>query len=192
MVLPARWRTEPNGMNGSFGSIPVSSWNSRRAASSGSSSGSSTPLGIVHAPASRSFQNGPPGWARKSSSPACDRRYNSRPALTFGRFAMHSPWLGRNRTPPWARFLRKLPRKHTTNQPVVKLGNEPRRETQGGAMRWTRGGSTRNVEDRRGQRMGMGGGLGLGGGVIGLILALIFGGDILGGGGGDGTGATAT
>ena len=51
-------------------------------------------------------------------------------------------------------------------------------------MRWTRGGSTRNVEDRRGQRMGMGGGLGLGGGVIGLILALLFGGDILGGGGG--------
>ncbi len=59
-------------------------------------------------------------------------------------------------------------------------------------MRWTRGGSTRNVEDRRGQRMGMGGGLGLGGGVIGLILALIFGGDILGGGGSaDGTTATA-
>ena len=59
-------------------------------------------------------------------------------------------------------------------------------------MRWTRGGSTRNVEDRRGQRMGMGGGLGLGGGVIGLILALIFGGDILGGDGGvDGTTTTA-
>ncbi len=57
-------------------------------------------------------------------------------------------------------------------------------------MRWTRGGSTRNVEDRRGQRMGMGGGLGLGGGVIGLILALLFGGDILGGGG-DGTTTTA-
>ena len=56
-------------------------------------------------------------------------------------------------------------------------------------MRWTRGGSMRNVEDRRGQRMGMGGGLGLGGGVIGLILALIFGGDILSGGGG---GATTT
>ena len=56
-------------------------------------------------------------------------------------------------------------------------------------MRWTRGGSMRNVEDRRGQRMGVGGGLGLGGGVIGLILALIFGGDILGGGGG---GATTT
>ena len=58
-------------------------------------------------------------------------------------------------------------------------------------MRWTRGGSTRNVEDRRGQRMGMGGGLGLGGGVIGLILALIFGGDILGGGGDGGTTTTA-
>ena len=56
-------------------------------------------------------------------------------------------------------------------------------------MRWTRGGSMRNVEDRRGQRMGIGGGVGLGGGILGLILALIFGGDILGGGGG---GATTT
>ena len=34
--------------------------------------------------------------------------------------------------------------------------------------------------------MGVGGGLGVGGGIIGLILALIFGGDILGGGGGAG------
>lgn len=59
-------------------------------------------------------------------------------------------------------------------------------------MRWTRGGSMKNVDDRRGQRMGMGGGLGLGGGVIGLILALIFGGDILGGGGGAADGTTAT
>jgi predicted metalloprotease len=51
-------------------------------------------------------------------------------------------------------------------------------------MRWTRGGVSRNIEDRRGQR-GVGfGGLGIGGGVIGLILALIFGGDILGGGDG--------
>ena len=58
-------------------------------------------------------------------------------------------------------------------------------------MRWTRGGSTRNVEDRRGQRMGMGGGLGIGGGVIGLILALLFGGDILGGDGSGGTTTTA-
>jgi uncharacterized protein len=52
-------------------------------------------------------------------------------------------------------------------------------------MRWTPGGMSRNVEDRRGQRgIGMGGGLGIGGGIVGLILALIFGGDIFGGGGG--------
>src|SRR5688500_12959084 len=49
-------------------------------------------------------------------------------------------------------------------------------------MRWTRGGSNSNIIDRRGQR-GIGGSLGIGGGLIGLILALIFGGDILGGGG---------
>ena len=48
-------------------------------------------------------------------------------------------------------------------------------------MRWTRGGSNSNIIDRRGQR-GIGGSLGIGGGLIGLILALIFGGDILGGG----------
>ena len=58
-------------------------------------------------------------------------------------------------------------------------------------MRWTRGGSTRNVEDRRGQRMGIGGGLGIGGGIIGLILALVFGGDIFSDGGMPG-GATTT
>ena len=46
-------------------------------------------------------------------------------------------------------------------------------------MRWTRGGVSKNIEDRRGQRMGLGGGLGIGGGLLGLILALIFGGDIL-------------
>jgi predicted metalloprotease len=47
-----------------------------------------------------------------------------------------------------------------------------------------------NVEDRRGQRMGLGGGMGIGGGIIGLILALIFGGDILGGGGDPGVETT--
>src|SRR3982751_1439385 len=43
------------------------------------------PFGIVHAPASRSFQNGPPGCAMNTSSPAVFRRNSSRPALTFGR-----------------------------------------------------------------------------------------------------------
>ena len=49
-------------------------------------------------------------------------------------------------------------------------------------MRWTPGGTSRNIEDRRGQRIGLGGGMGIGGGIIGLILALLFGGNILGDG----------
>src|SRR5687767_5883414 len=155
--------------------MPVSSVNSRRAASSGSSSGSMTPFGIVHAPASRSFQNGPPGCARNSSSPFGDRRYNSSPALTLGRFAMGAVrGLGCEVGPLCsARFLRKVPSEQTTNQSRrCSSGRATVRRDglKGGVMRWTRGGSTRNVEDRRGQRMGLGGGLGLGGGVIGLIL----------------------
>src|SRR6186997_3076186 len=63
----------------------VSSSNSRRAASRKSSPCSTMPFGMVHAPASRSFQNGPPGWAMNTSSPATDRRKRRRPALTLGR-----------------------------------------------------------------------------------------------------------
>ena len=53
-------------------------------------------------------------------------------------------------------------------------------------MKWTRGGMSRNVEDRRGQGGGgfrMGGGMGIGGVLIALVLSLIFGGDIFSGGG---------
>jgi uncharacterized protein len=42
-------------------------------------------------------------------------------------------------------------------------------------MRWNPGGMSRNVEDRRGMRMGGAGGMGLGGGLILLVLSLIFG-----------------
>jgi predicted metalloprotease len=56
-------------------------------------------------------------------------------------------------------------------------------------MRWTPGGRSRNIEDRRGQR-GVGGGfpvgragMGLGGTLLVLILSLVFGGDIFSGGG---------
>ena len=48
-------------------------------------------------------------------------------------------------------------------------------------MRWTPGGRSPNIEDRRGQGGGfarMGTGLGVGGGLVVLILSLIFGGDI--------------
>ena len=53
-------------------------------------------------------------------------------------------------------------------------------------MKWTPGGMSRNVEDRRGQGGGgfkMGGGMGIGGALIALVLSLIFGGDIFSGGG---------
>jgi uncharacterized protein len=43
-------------------------------------------------------------------------------------------------------------------------------------MRWTPGGESSNIEDRRGQRLSIGGrGLGLGGAAVVLILSLIFG-----------------
>ena len=60
-------------------------------------------------------------------------------------------------------------------------------------MRWTRGGRSANVEDRRGQRVGGGlGGLpiGKGGGIAGILVAIVVallgGGQVLGGGGGSG------
>jgi predicted metalloprotease len=65
-------------------------------------------------------------------------------------------------------------------------------------MRWTRGGKSRNIEDRRGMRGGgglpisIGRGMGMGGTLLVLILALVFGGDIFGGGGGNAGPATAT
>ncbi len=53
-------------------------------------------------------------------------------------------------------------------------------------MRWTRGGRSANIEDRRGMRMG-GVGMGVGGTVLLLVLSLVFGKDFLSmaGGGGD-------
>src|SRR5687767_1027772 len=44
-------------------------------------------------------------------------------------------------------------------------------------MKWTPGGRSSNLEDRRGR--GMGGPLGIGGGLIMLVLALIFGPDVI-------------
>ena len=54
-------------------------------------------------------------------------------------------------------------------------------------MRWTPGGMSRNIEDRRGASGGGGFGMapmGIGGAVILLVLSLIFGVDLTGGGGG--------
>ena len=53
-------------------------------------------------------------------------------------------------------------------------------------MKWTPGGRSSNLEDRRGR--GMGGPLGIGGGIITLILALIFGPGVLQDGSGSATG----
>jgi uncharacterized protein len=60
-------------------------------------------------------------------------------------------------------------------------------------MRWTPGGRSRNLEDRRGQRGGrgfaVGGGIGIGGLLLLLVLSLVTGQDflgLLGGGGGGG------
>src|ERR1700730_8511808 len=63
---------------------PVSSRNSRLAASSGSSPGSNSPLGIDHAPSSLFTQNGPPGCTKNTSREPHLFRYNSRPALSLG------------------------------------------------------------------------------------------------------------
>jgi predicted metalloprotease len=54
-------------------------------------------------------------------------------------------------------------------------------------MRWTPGGSRGNLEDRRGQRAGIGGkGMGLGGGLILLVLSLLFGQNLFDGAGAPG------
>jgi len=67
-TLPPGCRIGASGVYSSATFRPVSSSNSRLAASSGSSSGSNSPLGIDHAAPSLFAQNGPPGWTRKTSS----------------------------------------------------------------------------------------------------------------------------
>jgi predicted metalloprotease len=55
-------------------------------------------------------------------------------------------------------------------------------------MRWTPGGQSRNIEDRRGSSGGFGGGMapmGIGGTIVLLVLSLIFGRDFVGGGSSD-------
>ena len=56
-------------------------------------------------------------------------------------------------------------------------------------MRWTRGGRSANIEDRRGMRLGGGMGMGLGGMVVLAVLSLVFGKDFLSMAGGGGSGA---
>lgn len=63
-------------------------------------------------------------------------------------------------------------------------------------MRWTPGGESNNIEDRRGSSGGFGGGMapmGIGGTIVLIVLSLIFGRNFIGGGGTDtGTGTQQT
>src|SRR5262245_54089640 len=68
-------------MNSPVTDRPVSSANSRLAASSGTSSGSNSPLGIDQAPRSFLAQKGPPICATRTSTIPRRRRYINIPAL---------------------------------------------------------------------------------------------------------------
>src|SRR5579864_422292 len=69
------------------GSKPVSSVNSRRAQTRGSSSASTKPLGTDQAPSSFFAQKGPPGCTRSTSRRTSRLRWSSRPALVTGKHA---------------------------------------------------------------------------------------------------------
>src|SRR4051794_1800739 len=90
-VFPAFWRTLPSERKGPSGASPVSSRSSRRAASRSASPGATSPLGMVHAPASRPRQKGPPGWASSTSMSPCRRRKSRMPALTPDRSLKAEP-----------------------------------------------------------------------------------------------------
>src|SRR6185295_18007821 len=62
------------------GRAPVSSSTSRRAAANASSLGSTSPLGIDHAPSSFRAHKGPPGWTSNTSSALTRRLNNKSPA----------------------------------------------------------------------------------------------------------------
>src|SRR5689334_21598305 len=79
--FPPAWRTGVSGRNGPSTLNPVSSRNSRRAASIGLSPGSCPPFGIDQAPRSLRDQNGPPGWTSSTSRPPARRRKSSSPEL---------------------------------------------------------------------------------------------------------------
>src|SRR5579885_434490 len=83
-TLPPACFTSPSARKPPSGVRPVSSSNSRRAASRESSSESYSPLGMDHAARSFFAQNGPPGCASKTSRRFLRRRYSNKPALRFG------------------------------------------------------------------------------------------------------------
>src|SRR2546428_5119879 len=81
-------------MGAAFSFVPVSSSNSRSAASAGASPDSTIPFGIIQAPASLFFQNGPPGLISRTSAAPSRRRNRRMPALC-GR-GIRAALLGRN------------------------------------------------------------------------------------------------
>ena len=99
-TLPDRIRTSPRSMTSPLGGRwPVSSWNSRRAASRGASwSSMRAPFGSDQAPPSRRDQIGPPGWAIRTSIPSSARRKSSRPADSLDN--RRSEGVGRTRKRP--------------------------------------------------------------------------------------------
>ena len=77
-------RNSPRLIRSDYGGfIPVSSSNSRSAASSGFSPGSSSPLGIDQPGLSLFAHSGPPMWAMKTSSFFSRMRKTRSPALVF-------------------------------------------------------------------------------------------------------------
>src|SRR6478736_7212280 len=83
MTLPLGCFTVPSGWNAPLGAVPISSSNSRLAASSGSSPSVNCPFGSVHAPGSLRAHSGPPGCASSTSRRPPVRRYSRMPAACF-------------------------------------------------------------------------------------------------------------
>src|ERR1700693_4158827 len=82
-VLPLLCFTLPRGKKSPSGTIPVSSCNSRFAASCRPSRGLISPLGTNQAPRSLFFQNGPPRCTSSTSIWPFRSRYMSSPALVL-------------------------------------------------------------------------------------------------------------
>ena len=87
MILPLGCRTGARARKGPFTATPVSSRNSRCAASNASSPCSYSPLGIDQAPSYLRAQYGPPGCTRNISRILCRFRYRTIPALLLLRAA---------------------------------------------------------------------------------------------------------
>src|ERR1039458_2925723 len=112
-IFPLFCTTSPRGTNGPFTGKPVSSRNSRFAASRGTSGSRYSPLGTDHDSASFFAHKGPPGCTRKTSSAVAPRRNISNPALRFGIIPVYQFFGGivkhvDGTTSAWVAKLRRL------------------------------------------------------------------------------------